>query len=129
LEYLADFHFVITYQPGIQGTKPDALTRQPDVRPATKGSSLLMLENPGNLQQLLEPGQYLGAALSELKISLDLKSLLLSSMKLDKEATTLMAKAVEPTENTIFKLDTNGLLQHPDEYYVPCVNNLQLFYH
>ena len=33
-EYLADFHFIITYRPGVQGTKPDALTRRPDVHPS-----------------------------------------------------------------------------------------------
>jgi hypothetical protein len=28
-EYLSEFNFIIRYRPGKQGTKPDALTRQP----------------------------------------------------------------------------------------------------
>jgi hypothetical protein len=60
-QFLQDFHFIIKYRPGSQGTKPDALTRRPDLHPMTKGSSLSPEANPDNHQALLKPGQFLFA--------------------------------------------------------------------
>lgn len=61
-EFLSSFDFTIVYRPGVQGTKPDALTRRPDHHPRTKGSSLDPEANPQNTRVFLQPHQYIMAA-------------------------------------------------------------------
>jgi hypothetical protein len=62
LVFIADFNFKITYRPGTQGGKPDAMTRRPDYHPTSKGSSLQQESNPHNHQQLLKPHHFARAA-------------------------------------------------------------------
>lgn len=112
-EFLSDFNFVITYRPGVQGTKPDALTRRRDYHPLQRGSSLQTETNPQNFQQLLKPGQYLGSALIQVDILSDkLKEQLLSTLQSDAEAKPFQELADSPSDQHPFRRDPSGLLQH-----------------
>lgn len=52
-EFLAEFDFLISYRPGKQGEKPDALSRRDDVYPTT-GEGAYAANNPQNFRPLLK---------------------------------------------------------------------------
>lgn len=129
-EFLADFDFSIIYQPGIQGTKPDALTWRHDYHPLKKGSSLTTTANPQNFQTLLHPGQYLDAAttgLDQLEISSPIKSLLKTGLEADESAKPSLDKANHPSEAHPYTRDNKGLLRYGESFYVPATNELCTF--
>jgi hypothetical protein len=125
-EYLADFHFKITYRPGVQGTKPDALTRRSDYHPLERGSSLTIEANPQNYQQLLKPKQHFFASHTSMDISSSLDTLLHSSLQADELAKVYLDKAKTPSANHPFSIDEKNLLRHGEQYYVPDNNDLRL---
>ncbi|MBW0494576.1 hypothetical protein O181_034291 [Austropuccinia psidii MF-1] len=51
-EYLSEFHFSITYRPGLLATLPDALSRRDDIYPE-RGEDFIS-KNPMNFQQLIK---------------------------------------------------------------------------
>lgn len=127
-ELLADFDFNIIYRPGVQDTKPDALTRRHDYHPLEKGSSLTTAANPQNFQTLLRPGQYLGTAttgLDRLEISLPIKSLLKTGLETDESAKPFLDKANHPSEAHPYTRDDEGLLRYGESFYVPANNELR----
>ncbi len=69
-EYLSGFNYLICYQAGRLGTKPDALTCREDVYP--QSDNVYALANPHNFQSMFKPGQLLWA------IILDSAALLIS---------------------------------------------------
>ena len=127
-EFLADFDFNIIYRPGVQGTKPDALTRRHDYHPLEKGSSLTTAANPENFQTLLCPGQYLGTAttgLDRLEISSPIKSLLKTGLETNESAKPFLDKANHPSEAHPYTRDDEGLLRYGESFYVPANNELR----
>ena len=56
-EYLSGFNYLIHYQAGQLGTKPDALTCHEDVYP--HGENAYALANPHNFQSMFKAGQLL----------------------------------------------------------------------
>lgn len=58
-EVLADYDFVITYRPGKQSEKPDALSRRDDVYPSG-GDASYANNNPHNFTTLLKPSNVAG---------------------------------------------------------------------
>lgn len=124
-EFLADFHFVIIYRPGVQGTKPDALTRRRDYHPQQRGSSLTIEANPQNFQQLLKTGQYLAAA-QVMEVSSPMQAMLHSGLVADAEARPYIERARQPSTQHPFSLDDNNLLRHGEQFYVPSTNDLRL---
>lgn len=125
-ELLGDYHFQIIYRPGLQGTKPDALTRRRDVHTNHRGSSLDIQENPQNYQQLIKTDQYLGSLGTCMDITSPLKSRLTAGLQADASATELLEKAKSPSDEHPFTLDGEGCLQHRSQYYVPDANDLRL---
>jgi hypothetical protein len=125
-EFLSDFDFTITYRPGLQGTKPDALTCRPDYHPMEKGSSLDSKFNPHNHRPLLKPGQF-AYATHHVEIIPLLKEQLREQLPLDEEATEIIADLSDnPTAHSNWRLDKEGLLRYKDMYYVPSGNDLRL---
>src|SRR5882724_8964973 len=59
LEYLSGFNYLICYQAGPLGTKPDALTCREDVYP--HGENAYALANPHNFQSMFKASQLLHA--------------------------------------------------------------------
>jgi RNase H-like domain found in reverse transcriptase/Reverse transcriptase (RNA-dependent DNA polymerase)/Integrase zinc binding domain len=51
-KYLSSFNYLITYQPGQLGGKPDTLTRRPDVYPPER-NKVYAVANPQNLQTII----------------------------------------------------------------------------
>jgi len=58
-EYLSGFNYLICYQAGWLGTKPDTLTHHKDVYP--RGENAYALANPHNFQSMFKAGQLLRA--------------------------------------------------------------------
>src|SRR5882724_172257 len=56
-EYLSGFNYLIHYQAGQLGTKPDVLTHCEDVYP--QGENAYALANPHNFQSMFKAGQLL----------------------------------------------------------------------
>ena len=125
-EYLADFTFTITYRPGVQGTKPDALTRRSDVHPHQRGSSLNPDINPQNFQTLLKSGQYLGSASISMDVTSSIKDQLRTGLRTDGTAEEFIEKANTPSDQHPFTLDQDGLLRHNAHFFVPSTDNLRL---
>lgn len=123
-EFLADFNFVIKYRPGVQGTKPDSLTRRSDYHPG-HGASLDINANPQNFRPLIKEDQYLGSAMS-LDITSTISGLLLDSMKDDEESDKLVASATSATSTDGLHLDKDGLVRHGTRFFVPNNNDLRL---
>lgn len=124
-EFLADFNFTIIYRPGVQGTKPDALTRRSDYHPRERGSSLQVENNPQNFQQLIKPGQYL-AAVTTLEVTSTLAPLFQEALAEDDLAQAFISKAQTPSDQHPFSLNNNGLLRHGQQFYVPSTRDLRL---
>ena len=125
-EFLSDFVFQIIYRPGVQGTKPDALTRRADVHPHQRGSSLITAINPQNFQQLIKDDQYLSAATINMKISSSIQDQLRHGLENDDTAKDFLDKASAPSEQHRFTLSPDGLLLYDGRFYVPSTNNLRL---
>ena len=64
-EYLSSFNFVIKYRPGRLGTKPDALTRRPDVYPKGEDGAIAHSE-PHNNHSFFNPSQICAAHVIDL---------------------------------------------------------------
>ena len=120
-EFLADFNFVIKYRPGTQGTKPDALTRRPDVCPVEKGSSLKAESNPHNLHQLLKDGQFIRMGLSEARSQL---LTLIKTATAEDQATQDIIGTLQ--QHPQYHVKENGLLYYKDRIFVPDTRDLRL---
>ncbi|KAM0789314.1 hypothetical protein ACM66B_000152 [Microbotryomycetes sp. NB124-2] len=53
-EFLSEFNFVVTYRPGKQAIKPDALSRRDNVYPSSTGGDAYAVNNPYNVRPLLQ---------------------------------------------------------------------------
>lgn len=123
-EFLADFNFVIKYCPGVQGTKPNALTQRSDYHPQTSGSSLDGTFNPNNFRPLIRDGQYLGIA-TTMEITSNIPAMLLDGMRENEEAPKLVEQAHSADNNSPLNLDTNNNLRYNNRLCVPDNNNLR----
>ena len=119
-ELLADFTFIIQYRPGVQGTKPDALTRRPDVHTVQKGGSLDPTINPQNQQQLLKDGQFLFAS-AVYTIQPEFPQLVKDAQSTDTFRTNLPADL----HDTPFHIK-NDMLYNRERLYVPDQGKLRL---
>ncbi len=133
-EFLSHFNMTVRFRPGRLGTKPDTLTRRWDVYPK-EGDSGYANVNPHNLrpvftQEQLQSslratglaGPILRAALimDETKLHEDIKAAQLQ------DPLCIEIAANPPLPDSLWSIDTSGLIRRNNRIYVPNVNSLKL---
>src|SRR5947209_14893542 len=124
-EFLSGFNYVIRFRPGRLGSKPDALTRRPDVYPRG-GNGAYAKANPHNLQTIFSAAQLMAS------ITLDQGSTdfrIIQSLPHDEYAQTHISRLrnqAEPAPNDPFSLSEDGLLLRNNLIYVPDHGDIRL---
>jgi hypothetical protein len=125
-EYLSSFDFVIKYRPGRLGTKPDALTRRPDVYPKGEGGATAQTPENHNLHAFFNPARIRAAHV------IDNASLLFKIQQ--QTSTDALAQPIlsrlrsrsEPDPTDPYTVSDDGLLMKDALIYVPDGQNLRL---
>lgn len=125
-EYLSSFDFVIKYRPGRLGTKPDALTRRPDVYPKGEGGAIAHQPNAHNIHAFFSPSRIFAAHV------IDNASIIFRIRQLTPTDTFAipiierLRNRSEPDPNEPYSLVDDGLLSRASRIYVPDGENLRL---
>lgn len=122
--FLTAFDFKITYRPGKQGAKPDALTRRPDYRSSPDLPDI----DHHNYLPLLKPGQLLMGTIGTTTITTNLNDQIIAAYPHDPYTAKLLTELAEspaPNGSTI-TLDSKGLLYHHQAIIIPDAEDLRL---
>ena len=135
-EKLSKFDFVITFRPGRQGGKPDALSRRPDYvaeNSADKAKPMTFLKPTQIDTTGIDPTYSLNSmVLKSIGVNTGLQRDILAALPEDPEVSPYLEHLNNPTlsrnaelpEN--FSMDPNGLLLKEGLVYVPAVDAIKL---
>ena len=124
-EYLSSFNFIIKYRPGRLGTKPDALTRRPDVYPKGEDGAIAQSE-PQNFHSFFNPLQIRAAHVID---NASLIFRLRQATQNDEFAQPIIHRLKtqqEPVADDPYQVSDDGLLLRNLRIYVPDRDNLRL---
>ena len=133
-EYLSTFNMTIRFRPGRLGTKPDALTRRPDLYP--RGEGKYSEVNPHNFRPIFSSDQFTASlratslyfAVLRGVVAMDLEGLnkdILSALSTDPFVQPYLADPTNPKFSRWSK-DAVGLIRIDNRIYVPASGNLRL---
>ena len=124
-EYLSNFDFIVKYRPGRLGTKPDALTRRPDVYPKGGGRAYAQA-NPQNRLPIFRTEQLFASTIIDLgSLAYRIRNAL-EHDEYSKNHLERIRTFAEPDPEDPFSISDDGLLLRNNLIYVPDHDNLRL---